>query len=222
MSDEQTTTTDVVPESGSRPEAGPESGPAGAGFFSALRPTSVPTAWVLLICGIAGMAASVALTIDRIEILKDPSYRPACSINPIISCGSVMVTEQGAFLGFPNPLLGLPAFAVVIVTAVFSVARFELPRWYWTGQAVVAALGQVFVGYLIVQSLYRIHALCPYCMVVWTLMPVVLILSISRALPDSARGRSIREWLWVALPLYYVIVIAMITLEFWSYWKTLL
>ncbi|WP_233500166.1 vitamin K epoxide reductase family protein [Gordonia sp. YC-JH1] len=182
----------------------------------------VVAAWVLLVCGVLGMAAAVALTLDRIQLLIDPSFTPACSINPIISCGSVMVTDQGKFFGFPNPLLGLPAFAVILVTAVLSIARVRLPRWYWAGQAVVSALGQVFVGYLIFQSLYRIHALCPYCMVVWTLMPVVLILSISRVLPDSRGGRSAREWLWIALPVYYVVVIAMITVQFWDYWRTLI
>ncbi|GAA2371579.1 MULTISPECIES: vitamin K epoxide reductase family protein [Gordonia] len=196
--------------------------PAPRGFWRERRPVPVVAAWVLLVCGVLGMAAAVALTLDRIQLLIDPSFTPACSINPIISCGSVMVTDQGKFFGFPNPLLGLPAFAVILVTAVLSIARVRLPRWYWAGQAVVSALGQVFVGYLIFQSLYRIHALCPYCMVVWTLMPVVLILSISRVLPDSRGGRSAREWLWIALPVYYVVVIAMITVQFWDYWRTLI
>src|SRR3712207_6860130 len=31
-------------------------------------------------------------------------------------------------------------------------------------------LGVVFVGWLITQSLYSIHALCPYCVVVWAVV----------------------------------------------------
>ncbi|EGD53394.1 vitamin K epoxide reductase family protein [Gordonia neofelifaecis] len=190
-------------------------------FWLQRRPISVAASWTLLVCGVLGMAAAIALTLDRIQLLIDPTFTPACSINPIISCGSVMVTDQGKFFGFPNPLLGLPAFAVILVTAVLSIGRVRLPRWYWVGQAIGALLGQIFVGYLIFQSIYRIHALCPYCMVVWTIIPIVLILSLSRALPDSGLGRSIREWLWILLPVYYVVVILMGTVQFWDYWKTL-
>ncbi|MGB3696390.1 MAG: vitamin K epoxide reductase family protein [Gordonia sp. (in: high G+C Gram-positive bacteria)] len=224
MTDENTAViADEVPEPAAsgherdRPDAAADSG----GFWTRPRPVPVTAAWVLLICGVLGMAAAVALTLDRIQLLIDPSFVPACSINPIISCGSVMVTEQGRFFGFPNPLLGLPAFAVVLVTAVLSIGRVKLPRWYWAAQAAVTAAGMVLVGYLIFQSIYRIHALCPYCMVVWTVTPIVLVLSLSRALPDSDRGRSMRETLWIALPLYYVVVIAMGTVQFWDYWSTL-
>ncbi|MBM7365755.1 vitamin K epoxide reductase family protein [Gordonia hydrophobica] len=201
----------------------PESPAASTGsFWSQPRSAPIATGWVLLVTGALGMAAAIALLLDRIQLLIDPSFVPACSINPIISCGSVMVTEQGKFFGFPNPMLGLPAFAVILVTAVLTLGRVRLPRWYWLGQAIVTFLGQIFVGYLIFQSLYRIHALCPYCMVVWTIVPIIFLLSMSRVLPDGHRGRSMREWLWMLLPLYYVVVISMITVEFWDYWKTLI
>lgn len=202
-------------------ETAPDDAVAAGNFWTQLRPVSTVAAWVLLVCGILGLAAGIALTLDRIQILIDPTFVPACSINPVISCGSVMVTEQGKFFGFPNPLLGLPAFTVIIVTAVLSIGRIKLPRWWWAGQAVGSAFGVVFVGYLIFQSIYRIHALCPYCMVVWTITPIVLILSLSRVLPDTERGRSVRETMWLILPLFYVVVIAMATVKFWDYWRTL-
>lgn len=190
-------------------------------YWTRLRATPALSAWVLLAVGILGLASAIALTLDRIQLLIDPSFIPACSINPIISCGSVMVTEQGKFFGFPNPLLGLPAFTIIIVTAILAIGRVKLPRWWWAAQAAATAAGMVFVGYLIFQSMYRIHALCPYCMVVWTITPIILVLSLSRTLPDSERGRSIRETIWLILPLYYVVVIAMGTIKFWDYWSTL-
>ncbi len=192
----------------------------GAGL-AALRPIGVVSAWVLLICGLLGMAASAALSIERIDLLKNPNYIPSCNFSPILSCGSVMQTEQAEFLGFPNPLLGLPAFGVILATAVLSVGGIRLPRWYWIGQTVVTAVGFVFVNYLAFQSIYRIGALCPYCMVVWTITPIVLVLSLSRALGDGPNSRITRDASWFLLAAWYAIVIFAGGYQFWDYWSSL-
>lgn len=78
-------------------------------------------------------------------------------------------------LGFPNPLMGIVAFTVVVVTGVLAVAKVPLPRWYWTALAVGTLAGAGFVHWLIFQSLYRIGALCPYCMVVWAATMLLLV-----------------------------------------------
>nr|WP_245551673.1 vitamin K epoxide reductase family protein [Gordonia hirsuta] len=189
--------------------------------MTALRPFGIVSSWVLLIAGILGMAASAALSIERIDLLKNPNYIPSCNFSPILSCGSVMITEQAEFLGFPNPLLGLPAFGVILATAVLSVGRVRLPRWYWIGQSLVTAVGFVFVNYLAFQSIYRIGALCPYCMVVWTVTPIILVLSISRALGDGSLGRTLRDASWFLLAAWYAVVIFAGGYEFWDYWRTL-
>lgn len=180
------------------------------------------TGLVVLILGAIGLVASATLTVERFRLLTDPGYTPSCSINPIISCGSVMVTDQAAIFGFPNPLIGIAAFSVIVVTGVLAAARVYLPRWYWLGQAIGTALGFVMINWLAFQSIYRIHALCPYCMVVWTITAPILILSVNRVLPDTRGGREIRSWLWVLLPVWYAVVIVAIGVEFWDYWSTLI
>ena len=62
-----------------------------------------------------------------------------------------------------------------------------LPRWYWAGLATGTLLGTAFVHWLIFQSLYRIGALCPYCMVVWAVTIPLLVVVASIALQPSAR-----------------------------------
>ena len=194
--------------------------PAEGNWLTRLRPASPVTGWVLLVTGILGLTAAASLTIERINLASNPGGRLSCDFSPIISCGSVMLKEQARFFGFPNPLLGIVAFAVIITTAVLTLGRVRLPRWYWIGQTIVTALGWVFVHYLMFQSIYRIGALCPYCMVVWTIVPIIFALSLSRALPDNRTGRSVREWLAVLLPVWYVIALIIIGIEFWYYWKT--
>lgn len=52
------------------------------------------SAWSVLVAGVIGLVASVTLTLEKIDILLDPAYVPSCNINPILSCGSVMITRR--------------------------------------------------------------------------------------------------------------------------------
>ena len=149
------------------------------------------SAWWVLIAGVAGLAASMALTVEKFELLIDPHYVPSCNINPIVSCGSVMTTPQAAVLGFPNPLLGIIGFTVVLVTGVLTVSKVALPQWYWIGLSIGTLVGVVLVHWLIFQSLYRIGALCPYCMVVWAVsVPLLVVLMTNVFRPVLDRGDS--------------------------------
>ncbi|KAA0113326.1 vitamin K epoxide reductase family protein [Mycolicibacterium sp. P9-22] len=178
----------------------------------------------VLIAGVVGLVAAATLTIEKIEILIDPSYIPSCSLNPVLSCGSVMTTPQASVFGFPNSLIGIVAFTVVLVTGVLAVARIRLPRWYWGGLAIGTALGVVFIHWLIYQSLYRIGALCPYCMVVWAVTIPLLVIVTSIALrADIGTGvvGAIYQWRWSLVALWFTAVLLMILVRFWNYWSTL-
>ena len=188
----------------------------------AVRPASA--AWVL-IAGAIGLIAAITLTIEKIKLLQNPAYVPSCSINPVLSCGSVMVTPQAAAFGFPNPLIGIAAFAVVVVTGVLVVAKVQLPQWYWIGMAVGTLLGAVFVHWLIYQSLYVIGALCPYCMVVWTVtIPLLVVVSsiALRPLAHNGFARVLYQWRWSLVALWFTGLILLILARFWNYWSTLI
>jgi uncharacterized membrane protein len=185
------------------------------------------SAWWVLIAGVAGLAASMALTVEKFELLIDPHYVPSCNINPIVSCGSVMTTPQAAVLGFPNPLLGIIGFTVVLVTGVLTVSKVALPRWYWIGLSIGTLVGVVLVHWLIFQSLYRIGALCPYCMVVWAVsVPLLVVLMTNVFRPvldrgDSTLARVGYQWRWSIVTLWFTAVLLMIMVRFWDYWSTL-
>lgn len=187
----------------------------------------VLSAWWVLIAGGIGLLASMALTVEKIDILANPSYVPPCNINPVLSCGSVMVTPQASAFGFPNPLLGIASFAVVVVAGVLSVAKVPLPQWFWIGLTAGVLVGAVFVHWLIFQSLYRIGALCPYCMVVWAVTITLLVVVSSIALRPSLAGsnavvRLLFQWRWSITALWFTAVFLLIMVRFWDYWSTLL
>ena len=186
--------------------------------------------WLLLVGGILGTTAAFVLTIEKIALLSDAAYVPTCSINPILNCGSIMRTDQAEAFGFPNPLIGLAAFPVLAATGAALLAGAHLRRWYWLGLQAGASLGLAFVGWLIFQSLYRIGALCPYCMVVWTVViPTfwyVTLTNLTRGtLGQRARTSRITRALVgnhaVILTVAYLTVVALIAERFWDYWRTL-
>jgi uncharacterized membrane protein len=186
------------------------------------------SAWWILVAGVAGLIASATLTIEKIELLLNPAYVPSCNLNPVVSCGSVMTTPQAAAFGFPNSLIGVAAFSVVTVTGVLAVAKVPLPRWYWVGLTVGTLFGAGFVHWLIFQSLYRIGALCPYCMVVWvaTMTLLVVVASIAFGPGDDGRGgavvRELHNWRWSLATIWFTAVFLLIVVRFWDFWSTLI
>jgi uncharacterized membrane protein len=184
-----------------------------------------PSAVWVLIAGIVGLTAAVTLTVEKVKLLENPAYVPSCSINPVLSCGSVMVTPQASEFGFPNSLLGVVAFSVVVVAGVLAVAKVALPQWFWTGLAVGTLVGAVFVHWLVYQSLYVIGALCPYCMVVWTVtIPLLAVVSSVALRPLAGNGfaRALYQWRWSLVALWFTGLILLILVRFWAYWSTLI
>jgi uncharacterized membrane protein len=124
-------------------------------------------AWLLVATGAAGLLASWVITLDKFLLLEDPGFKPACSLNPVVSCGSVMKSAQAAVFGFPNPMLGLAAYGVVVCVGASLLAGARHCRWFWLGLNAGTAFGTGFCAWLMVQSLYEINALCLWCCLAW-------------------------------------------------------
>ncbi|GGS03214.1 membrane protein [Streptomyces aureoverticillatus] len=137
-----------------------EGAPGAAGGSRAL-------ALLLVITGAAGLLASWIITLDKFELLKDPNFQPGCSINPVVACGSIMKSDQAEAFGFPNPMLGLATYAVVIGVGMSLLGRARFPRWYWLTFNAGTLFGVGFCTWLMFQSLYRINALCLWCCLAW-------------------------------------------------------
>jgi uncharacterized membrane protein len=91
--------------------------------------------------------------------------------------------------------------------------------------AIGTLLGAAFVHWLIFQSLYRIGALCPYCMVVWAVtIPLLVVVATIVLAPQSgnAVARVVHQWRWSLVALWFTAVILLILVRFWNYWSTLI
>lgn len=136
--------------------------------------------WLLVVGGIVSWLASVVLILDRIKIYEDPSAIVSCDLNAWIACGEVMRTPQAAIFGFPNPFIGLAAFAVIITIGSILAAGVKLPKRFWIALQTGLTLGIALVGWFWFTALYTIGVLCPYCMAVWAMMIPMFIWTTTR------------------------------------------
>jgi uncharacterized membrane protein len=179
----------------------------------------------LVVLGAVGLYAAFSLARDKVKILEDPTFKPGCDLNPVLSCGSVMVTDQAEAFGFPNPFLGLVCFSVVVTLGVLMASGVTLPRWVMSGLAIGSLAGAGFVHWLAFQSMYRIGALCPWCLAVWAVTLPIAVWSVLTALRQHTSGRLVAG-LWnvryLVLLAWYLVFVVQILVEFWDYWRTLI
>lgn len=187
--------------------------------------------YVLMIAGVVGMVASFALTYDKVQVLQNPSYNPSCNLNPILSCGSVMKTEQASLLGVPNTIFGLVAFTALLTFGALLASGAKVSRWIWLSAQVMATAGVVFMHYLFFQGVYRIHAICPWCFVVWMItIPTFWYITMynlqqrhifaPKALQPATNF--IQKHHGDVLLTWYVVIFGILLQRFWYYWSTLL
>jgi len=199
-------------------------------------PWTLDRTWpfILAIGGVIGLFASLEITLDKINLLANPAFVPNCDINPIISCGSVMNTPQASVFGIMNSLIGIIAFSVITTigfTLLAGASYAKIKRWFWICLQIGTIFGLAFVHWLIFQTIYRIGALCPYCMVVWSVMiPIFWYTTLYNlrtgviTTPRSLKGLVgfLQRHHGDVLLLWFLAIVTMILTHFWYYWKTLI
>ena len=188
------------------------------------KPSYRQTAWILIVGGLIGIFASIELIVQKIAVLSNPDFVPNCDINPVLSCGSVINTDQASLFGFPNPVLGVIGFTVVIMFGALLLTGVELPKTMWLGLNLGALAGMFFVIWLVGQSLYVIGALCPWCMVVWSItIPIFWqVTTDNLASKRLSLGKSLSEIIvalkWILVGASYLIIMALIFVRWQDFW----
>jgi uncharacterized membrane protein len=144
----------------------------------------------LLLAAVAGFLASFVLTIDKLKILKDSNYKPSCNINAVLNCKSVMLSQEAEVFGFPNSLIGIAAFAMMLVVAVSLLMGVEFPKRFWQLLVPGPIFAVGFSHYLAYQTTFEIGALCPYCMVAWVASLLTLAVAIRELIGFAMRSTS--------------------------------
>lgn len=181
-------------------------------------PSTRRLGWLFLVSGLLGLFGSAALTLERFASLLDADHVASCSINAAIDCAPAMASWQGSLLGFPNPLLGLGAFPVVMMFGAVLLAGLRPPRWMWISLAVGATLGMALVVFLVYTSLAVLVVLCPYCFLVWLVTWPVFWYSLVHLVADGVipLGARVRDAVlrnrFVVAVAWYLVVGALIVI----------
>jgi uncharacterized membrane protein len=133
----------------------------------------------MLIGAIFSLLAAFVLSVEAIQIAKNPDADLSCSINVVLNCATVAKHPTSEFFGFPNSFIGLMAEPVVITVAIAGLAGVAFPRRFMFFAQIGYTLGFAFAAYLFYLSFVVIGALCPWCLLV-TLSTTFVFFSMTR------------------------------------------
>jgi uncharacterized membrane protein len=184
--------------------------------------------YLIVVGGLLGLIASLILTHDTLAILKNPNYVPSCNLNPVLSCGDVINTPGDTILGLAYPFYGIGVFMLLIGAGVGMLAGAKYKRWYWLTFQTLMTLGVVGAYYLLIKSVYTIHALCPFCLsidvIVTTLFWYTSLYNLDNKVIKLKNKRLNSVYSWVRkhhldlLVLWFLIVIGLLLKHFWYYY----
>jgi len=155
---------------------------------------SLVLAVFLIVAGTVGWYSAFELTLAKFDVLTNPTTQLSCDFSLIVQCGANLASSQGSVFGFPNPLLGLAGFVAPIAVGVGLLAGAQFARWFWMLLNLGMAGALAFVVWLMSQSIFVLHTLCPWCMVVWAVtIPLFWAVTLynlsSGVIPVGARAR---------------------------------
>lgn len=140
------------------------------------------TRWIfasMLVGSLLSLLASFVLSVEAIELAKNPDAALSCNVNVVLNCGSVGRHPSAQLFGFPNSFIGLMAEPVVITVAIAGLAGMVFPRRFMFAAQIGYSLGFVFALTLFYISFFIIQALCPWCLLV-TLTTTLVWFAITR------------------------------------------
>jgi len=113
-----------------------------------------------------GLLAAFVLSIEAIELVKNPNAQFSCSINAVINCATVAQTSYSWLFGFPNSLIGMMVMPIFVITAIAGLYGVKFPRQFMFAIQAMAFFSLLFAFYLFHISIVIIQVLCPWCLLV--------------------------------------------------------
>ena len=133
----------------------------------------------MLVGAVLSLLASFVLSVEAIEIAKNPNAELSCSVNIVLNCATVAAHPSATFMGFPNSFIGMMAEPVVIAVAIAGLAGVKFPRRFMFTAQIFYTAGLLFALGLLYVSMFIIQALCPWCLLV-TLTTILVWFALTR------------------------------------------
>lgn len=194
--------------------------------YSKSKPDITLARWLAVLAAI-GLSAAVILSIEKIEMLKEPAHVASCSLSPVVACSPVIASPQASVLGFPNSFIGIFGFTAVFTAAMtIAAGATKLTRVWWRTLLGGMTLGAGFCVWLFREGVYEIGKLCLYCMLVWLVTFALLWLTAAYCVHNKhinlgARVNKLLGYKYELITTSYVIVFMLLFYRWSDYWLSL-
>lgn len=151
-------------------------------YFTHNEKTLRDNRWIfasMLVGSVLSLIASFVLSVEAVELAKNPAAQLSCSVNLVLNCATVGLHESAYMFGFPNSFLGLIAEPIVITVAIAGLSGIRFPRRFMFAAQIGYTVGFIFAFALFYISFFIIQALCPWCLLV-TLTTTLVWFAITR------------------------------------------
>jgi len=133
----------------------------------------------MLVGACLSLLAAFVLSVEAVELAKNPNAALSCNINIVLNCASVGKHPSATLFGFPNSFLGLMSEPIVITVAIAGLAGVKFSRRFMFAAQIGYTLGFIFALALFYISFVIIQVLCPWCLLV-TLTTILVWFAITR------------------------------------------
>lgn len=126
--------------------------------------TRYATSGIILLSSLVGFYSSFYLTLEKINIIKDPDKVLPCDVNSLFNCGIVMRSEYSEIFGIPWSLFGVAGYTAVMLLAFALLEKKQMSRLFALITTAGALGAFVLSTYFMYLTAYVIGAFCPFCL----------------------------------------------------------
>lgn len=183
--------------------------------------------WMVALAAI-GISAAVILSIEKIELLSEPTHVASCSLSPVVACSPIIASPQASAFGFANSFIGIFGFTAVFTAAMtIAAGASSLNRTWWRTLLGGITFAAGFCAWLFYQGVFDIGKLCLYCMLVWLMTAALLWLVVAYCVEHKHIdfGTKLNKLLthkYELITLTYVVIFMLLAYRWLDYWLSLL
>lgn len=111
-----------------------------------------------------GLVSSFLQLLDKLIHLKNPTANLACNISSVFNCSNVLDAWQSSFFGFPNSMMCMIFFSVMLGVALVGATGSSLNKVLRLVMHFFSVFFLFFGAWYLWQSIYVLGAVCIYCM----------------------------------------------------------
>jgi uncharacterized membrane protein len=120
---------------------------------------------VVGIGALLGVIANFWQTLDKLHLLKEPDAVLLCNLDDVFSCSNILDTPQSALFGFPNSIMALVFFVVLLTAAVIALTGGTIAKKTRYGLQIISLVLLAFGTWFLTFSAFSVGALCIFCIV---------------------------------------------------------